>query len=352
MPSMDLQKISQDLNRRFAAPLPEFYKRRIIFWYDEDREFEDKIEELALDNAKILVLTGSNTFAAKKLLAAIEASKEQDVSRLIYALGIRQVGAKTGKLLANHFGNLDALMNATEEELTAVPDVGDITAKSIADWFAQPQSRSMVEKLRSAGVNFESKRVITDDRFAGQTFVLTGALTKFTRDEATEKIELFGGKATGSVSKKTTYVLAGEEAGSKLTKANELGIKVIDEDTLVKFASENLFDPFTLDVVLVAGPVAIIIPITIKVISNMIPIISFFSLIISITLGSLEGFFTFCFFSTLGTSTLGTSTLGTSTLGLCSKIGSLSKILRSLFLAPTFGFGNLYPQFPQTGAPS
>ena len=168
--------------------------------------------------------------AAKKLLAAIEASKEQDVSRLIYALGIRQVGAKTGKVLASHFGSLDALAAATAEELTAVSDVGAVTAQSIADWFAQPQSRHMLEKLRQAGVNFESKRVVTDARFAGMTFVLTGALTKFTRDEATEKIELLGGKASGSVSKKTTYVVVGENAGSKERKARELGVPILSED--------------------------------------------------------------------------------------------------------------------------
>ena len=168
--------------------------------------------------------------AAKKLLAAIEASKEQDVSRLIYALGIRQVGAKTGKVLASHFGSLDALAAATAEELTAVSDVGAVTAQSIADWFAQPQSQHMLDKLRQAGVNFESKRVITDARFAGMTFVLTGALTKFTRDEATEKIELLGGKASGSVSKKTTYVVVGENAGSKERKARELGIPILSED--------------------------------------------------------------------------------------------------------------------------
>ena len=168
--------------------------------------------------------------AAKKLLAAIEASKEQDVCRLIYALGIRQVGAKTGKVLASHFGSLDALAAATAEELTAVSDVGAVTAQSIADWFAQPQSRHMLEKLRQAGVNFESKRVVTDARFAGMTFVLTGALTKFTRDEATEKIELLGGKASGSVSKKTTYVVVGENAGSKERKARELGVPILSED--------------------------------------------------------------------------------------------------------------------------
>ena len=183
---------------------------------------------LTLDQMKSLWQKGDT--AAKKLLAAIEASKEQDVSKLIYALGIRQVGAKTGKVLASQFGNLDALMNATEEELTDVPDVGAVTAKNIADWFSQPQSQHMVQRLREAGVNFESKRIITDARFAGMTFVLTGALTKFTRDEATEKIELLGGKASGSVSKKTTYVVVGENAGSKERKARELGIPILSED--------------------------------------------------------------------------------------------------------------------------
>ena len=183
---------------------------------------------LTLEEVKSLWQKGDT--AAKKLLAAIEASKQQDVSKLIYALGIRQVGAKTGKVLASQFGSLDALMEASEEVLTEVPDVGAVTAKSIADWFAQPQSRNMVEKLRAAGVNFESKRIITDARFAGMTFVLTGALTKFTRDEATEKIELLGGKASGSVSKKTTYVVVGENAGSKERKARELGIPILSED--------------------------------------------------------------------------------------------------------------------------
>ena len=172
----------------------------------------------------------SGKTAAKKLLAAIEASKQQDVSRLIYALGIRQVGAKTGKVLASTFGNLDALMNASVEELTEVPDVGGVTAANIYDWFHQEQSSHLVERLRGAGVNFESKRVLTDNRFAGKTFVLTGALTKFTRDEATEKIELLGGKAAGSVSKKTSYVVVGENAGSKERKARELGIPILSED--------------------------------------------------------------------------------------------------------------------------
>jgi len=172
--------------------------------------------------------------AAKKLLAAIEASKEQDVSRLIYALGIRQVGEKTGKVLASAFGSLDALMDASQEELTEVEDVGAITAQFIHNWFNQEQSRHMLQRLKDAGVNFESKRQLTDARFAGMTFVLTGALSKFTRDEATEKIELFGGKASGSVSKKTTYVVVGENAGSKERKARELGIPILSEDDFLE----------------------------------------------------------------------------------------------------------------------
>ena len=183
---------------------------------------------LSLDEMKTLWQKGD--IAAKKLLSAIEASKTQDVSKLIYALGIRQVGAKTGKVLAAHFGSLDALMNADVEELKQIPDVGEITAHFIADWFRQPQSIHMLERLRLAGVNFQSTRELTDTRFAGMTFVLTGALSKFTRDEATEKIELFGGKASGSVSKKTTYVVVGENAGSKERKARELGIPILSED--------------------------------------------------------------------------------------------------------------------------
>ena len=183
---------------------------------------------LTLEEIKTLWSKGDTQ--AKKLLKAIAGSKNRDLSRLIYALGIRQVGAKAGKTLAAAFGDLDSLMNATLEELTAVDDVGQITAQNILDWFAQPSAKEMVERLRNAGVNFVSQRVVTDARFAGMTFVLTGALSKFTRDEATEKIELFGGKASGSVSKKTTYVVVGENAGSKERKARELGIPILSED--------------------------------------------------------------------------------------------------------------------------
>jgi len=183
---------------------------------------------LTLEDVKSLWKSGSK--AAEKLLASIEKSKDQDLSRLVYALGIRQVGEKTGKVLSSTFGNLDALMAATLEELTAVPDVGGITAENIHGWFSQEQSKHLIERLRNAGVNFESKRVVTDARFAGKTFVLTGALSKFTREEATEKIELLGGKAAGSVSKKTSFVVVGENAGSKERKARELGIPILSED--------------------------------------------------------------------------------------------------------------------------
>ena len=175
----------------------------------------------------------SGKTAAKKLLAAIEESKQQDVSRLIYALGIRQVGAKTGKVLASTFGSLDALMNASLEELTQVNDVGEVTAANIHGWFHQEQSVHLVERLREAGVNFESKQIRTDTRFAGKTFVVTGTLSKFTRKEIEEKIEQLGGKAAGSVSKKTSFVVVGEDAGSKERKARELGIPILSEDDFI-----------------------------------------------------------------------------------------------------------------------
>lgn len=182
---------------------------------------------LQLDDLKTLWKSGEK--AAKKLVESIEISKSNDLSRLIYALGIRQVGEKAAKVLAKKFGTMDALMQAEKEQLTEIRDIGAITAESIVSWFANEQSQHMINRLREAGVNFESTITQEDNRFDGMTFVLTGALSLFTRDEATEKIEACGGKASGSVSKKTTYVVAGENAGSKLKKANELGIPVLSE---------------------------------------------------------------------------------------------------------------------------
>jgi DNA ligase (NAD+) len=166
---------------------------------------------------------------AENLIAAIEASKQQGLARLLSAFGIRQVGAKAGKVLARRFPDLDALMSASEEELVSIGDIGPITAQYISDWFASPQSQHLIRLLREAGVSFESREEVTDTRFAGKTFVLTGTLPSYTRDEAGAIIERFGGKVSGSVSRKTDYVLAGEAAGNKLTKAQSLGIQILDE---------------------------------------------------------------------------------------------------------------------------
>ena len=168
--------------------------------------------------------------SAQNLISAIGNSKSQDLSRLIYAFGIRQVGQKAGKVLAAHFKTLDALETATLEELTAIDDIGEITAHSLMEWMSSPQSRHLIARLREAGVNMTATDRGDDQRFAGMTFVLTGALERFTRDEATELIEARGGKAASSVSKKTTYVVAGESAGSKLRKAQELGIQILTEN--------------------------------------------------------------------------------------------------------------------------
>ena len=168
--------------------------------------------------------------SAKNLIAAIENSKQAGLARLLCAFGIRQVGSKAAKVLASYFGDLDELMAADAEALTTIPDIGGITAGFIVAWFQNPQSQDLINKLRAAGVSFKSREEKKDDRFAGLTFVLTGTLSRFTRDEASAIIESFGGKASSSVSKKTSYVLAGENAGSKLTKAESLGIKIISEE--------------------------------------------------------------------------------------------------------------------------
>ena len=168
--------------------------------------------------------------SAQNAVEAIAKSRENDLWRLLFALGIRQVGEKAAKVLAARFGSFDALANASEEELTAIDDVGPITARYLREWLESPQSKDLIARLKVAGVNMESRTKPVDSRFAGQTFVLTGALTHFTRDEAAEMIEQRGGKAAGSVSKKTTCVVAGENAGSKLKKAQELQIPVLTEE--------------------------------------------------------------------------------------------------------------------------
>ncbi len=172
--------------------------------------------------------------SAENLIQAIARSKSNDLSKLLYGLGIRQVGEKAAKVLALRFGSLDALASATVEELTEINDVGAITAQCIVDYLAQPQSQDLIRRLKEAGVNMESTAELVDQRFAGMTFVLTGTLTKFDRKTAEGMIEERGGKAAGSVSRKTTYVVAGEAAGSKLKKAQELEIPVLTEEEFAK----------------------------------------------------------------------------------------------------------------------
>lgn len=168
--------------------------------------------------------------SAQNAVDAIARSKENDLWRLIFALGIRQVGAKAAKILATHFGSMDDLRRATAEELTEIDDVGAVTADYITHWMQGDQAADLLARLQKAGVNMECHQELVDRRFVGMTFVLTGALTRFTREEAGEMIELRGGKVSSSVSKKTTYVVAGENAGSKLKKAGELGVSVLSEE--------------------------------------------------------------------------------------------------------------------------
>ena len=168
---------------------------------------------------------------AQNLINAIEKSKSNDLDKLICALGIRHVGNKTAKILARNFKSLDNLMQASVEEISSINEIGEIMAKSIYDFFQQEQTKDLIDKLKESGVNTQYLvNEVSDNRFEGMSFVLTGKLEKYTRDEASEIIEKLGGKTSGSVSKKTDYVLAGEDAGSKLTKAESLGVKVITED--------------------------------------------------------------------------------------------------------------------------
>ena len=167
---------------------------------------------------------------AQNLVDAIENSKKNDLAKLITALGIRHVGVKASRMLAKKYKTMDNLMNASFDELSMIDDIGPIVANSIREFFLEDQTKDLISKLKIAGVNMNSlEEESEDNRFEGKTFVLTGSLEDFTRNEASEIIERLGGKTSGTVSKKTDYVLAGEDAGSKLTKAQNLGVTVISE---------------------------------------------------------------------------------------------------------------------------
>lgn len=186
-----------------------------------------------LDEQKIANLDGFQETSAKNIIASVEKSKGNDLSKLIFALGIRHIGAKGGKLLSDHFRSIDAIQSASVDDILQIEGFGQIMAESVVDFFKTDGAKTLINELRESGVNMQSNSTVKDERFAGMTFVLTGTLPTLKRSEASAIIESFAGKTSSSVSKKTTYVLAGEEAGSKLDKANALGIKVIDEETFM-----------------------------------------------------------------------------------------------------------------------
>lgn len=188
----------------------------------------DDLYRLDFDAVSRLERTGEKT--VENLKNAIDKSKENDLSKLIYAFGIRHIGSKAAALISENFGDIDAVLAASQADFEAIDGFGEILAMSAYEFFSLDETRAMIERLKSAGVNMKSLKELKDSRFAGKTFVLTGTLPSYSRSEAAAVIESFGGKTSSSVSKKTDYVLAGEEAGSKLDKANALGIPVIDEE--------------------------------------------------------------------------------------------------------------------------
>ncbi len=192
----------------------------------------------SLDRDAVAKLDRMGKKSADNLLAAIEKSKGNDLAKLIYAFGIRQVGERAGRTLALKFGTLDALMAASEEELTAIDDIGGITAHNLTQWFASPQSQHLIQSLKDAGVNMTSLAEPVGDTLSGIIFVLTGELSSYSRKDAGGKLEAMGAKVAGSVSKKTGCVIAGEAAGSKLRKAQELGVPVLNEEQFLILIGE------------------------------------------------------------------------------------------------------------------
>jgi len=195
-----------------------------------DRKLVKNVADIyKLTKENLLSLERMGDKSAQNVLDEINSSKKLPLERVIYGLGIRMVGERTAQFLAEHFGSMDALMNAGEEELQEVNEVGPRIAQSIVEFFQEPKNRALVEQLREAGLTLTGKKKERGTALAGKTFVLTGTLPHLTRDEAKKMIEDAGGRVSGSVSKKTDFVVAGDEAGSKLDKAKELGVKVIGE---------------------------------------------------------------------------------------------------------------------------
>jgi DNA ligase (NAD+) len=182
-----------------------------------------------LTKSDLLSLERMGDKSTQNVLDEVEASKKLPLERVIFGLGIRFVGERTAQFLAQHFGSIDALMNASLEELEDVNEVGPRIAESIREFFDEPRNRELIKRLHDAGLTFAGKKRERGTKLAGKTFVLTGTLAKYSRDEAKKLIEDAGGRVSGSVSKKTDYVVAGSDAGSKLDKAKELGVPVIEE---------------------------------------------------------------------------------------------------------------------------
>ncbi|MGE5436361.1 MAG: NAD-dependent DNA ligase LigA, partial [Syntrophothermus sp.] len=225
---------AMDIEGLGEALIDLFVNLGYIKTYHDIYDLKDKKEEL-------IKIERLGTKSIENLLKGIEESKKSPFHKVLYAIGIRYVGAGAAKKLASHFGSIDALMNAAEEDITNIHEIGPSINKSVKKFFTDDHNISMINKLKEHGLNFsEEKKEVKDNFFLNKTFVLTGTLTKFSREEAGEKIINLGGKVTSSVSKKTDYVIAGENAGSKLTKAESLGVKVINEDDFEKLLGDSV----------------------------------------------------------------------------------------------------------------
>jgi DNA ligase (NAD+) len=198
-----------------------------------DRSLVKSVADLySLTTDQLMDLERMGRKSAERVIENVVASRAQPLPRILNGLGIPFVGERTAVILASHFGSMDAILEASEEDLQTAQEVGPKVARSIRRFFDEPRNRQLVERLRSAGLRFTHPKTRTGGTLEGKTFVLTGTLPGWTREDAKAAIEAAGGKVSGSVSRKTTYVVAGEEAGSKLDKARELGVHVIDEDQL------------------------------------------------------------------------------------------------------------------------
>lgn len=221
-------RTAMDIEGLGEALIDLFVERGFLKTYDnifDLKNYKDEITKIERLGEK----------SVNNLLNAIEKSKQKPFDKVLYALGIRYVGAGAAKKLAEHFGSLDALMNASEENITSVPEIGPAIAKSVINFFANPGNRHVIERLKAHGIQTEmEKRFIKDNFFSGKTFVLTGALSSMSRDEAAQKIFTLGGKVTSSVSTKTDYVIAGESPGSKMEKARKLGINILNEEEFLQ----------------------------------------------------------------------------------------------------------------------